>query len=277
MKRNFARKAGCAVLIVASAVISTSCSSLWLHRGQTVDSVQQNGTNNSQPQAIVPKEQYDELARKYQELLNQTKNQMAKADVPVVAAADKAVEPLAKAVEQQTKPEVATATAIDPSELVNHIDKAIPDAAPVEGVDALKPEAKVAATAANGPAIPTSMGVEHVNNTDDIDDQIAKLREVQELVKVNKFEAALVILKELENSKEKQIVVRAKVMLGDLLFNQGEFDLASQVYEEIVKKYAFSGFVLKALGKLVACSEKLKQPEKQAKYYSLLHDFFEAT
>ena len=277
MKRNFARKAGCAVLFIASAVISTSCSSLWLHRGQTVDSVQQNGANNSQPQAIVPKEQYDELARKYQELLNQTKNQMTKAEAPVEAAVVKAVDPLAKSQEQQAKPEVATATAIDPSELVNHIDKAIPDAPATEGVDALKSEAKVPATAASGPAIPTSMGVEHVNNTDDIDDQIAKLREVQELVKVNKFEAALVILKELENSKEKQIVVRAKIMLGDLLFNQGEFDLASQVYEEIVKKYAFSGYVLKALGKLVACSEKLKQPEKQAKYYSLLHDFFEAT
>ena len=85
------------------------------------------------------------------------------------------------------------------------------------------------------------------------------------------------ILKELEGSKEKQIVVRAKMMLGDLLFNQGEYDLSSQVYEEIIGKYAFSGFVIKALGKLVVCSEKLKQPEKQAKYYSLLHDFFEAS
>ncbi len=122
----------------------------------------------------------------------------------------------------------------------------------------------------------TSSGVQTVNNTDEIDDQIIRLREVQENIKVNKFENALVILKELENSKEKQIVVRAKMMLGDLLFNQGEFDLASQVYEEVINKYAFSGLVLKALGKLIVCSEKLKQPERQAKYYSLLHDFFEA-
>jgi tetratricopeptide (TPR) repeat protein len=69
--------------------------------------------------------------------------------------------------------------------------------------------------------------------------QIIKLREVSDLVKVNKFENALVLLKELENSKEKQIVVRAKIMLGDLLFNQGEFDLASQVYEEVIKKYDY--------------------------------------
>lgn len=263
MKRNFASIASPAVLILTTALISTSCSSLLSRRGQTVDSIQQG--ESAVPTTMVPKEQYDELARKYQDLLNQSK-QMVRAEAPTAAVPAEEAKG-----ETQFKPETATATNLDPSDLVNTIDKAIPDMAAVDGVDALKPEAKTA-----GPALPTSMGVEQINMTDDVDDQISRLREVQELVKVNKFEAALTILKELENSKEKQIVVRAKIMLGDLLFNQGEYDLASQVYEEVVKKYAFSGFVLKALGKLVACSEKLKQPEKQAKYYSLLHDFFEA-
>jgi len=267
VKRNFASIVSPALCIIATALISTSCSSLLSRHGQTVDSIQ---GESAAPSAMVPKEQYDELARKYQELLNQSK-QLAKTETPAAPVA--IVEE--KKGEAQAKPETATTTNLDPSDLVNTIDKAIPDTANVESVDALKPEAKHDKTA--GPAIPTSMGVEHINMTDDIDDQISRLREVQELVKVNKFEAALTLLKELENSKEKQIVVRAKIMLGDLLFNQGEFDLASQVYEEVVKKYAFSGYVLKALGKLVACSEKLKQPEKQAKYYSLLHDFFEAT
>jgi tetratricopeptide (TPR) repeat protein len=271
VKRNFARKAPHALFIVVAALFFTSCSSLFLRHGQTVDSAQQG---ENPPGVTVPKEQYDELARKYQELLNQSKQQIAKAE----AAAPKAETPVAAQVnkeELQAKPETATSTAIDPSELVNHIDKAIPDTANVDSVDALKPEAKETKMA--GPAVPTSMGVQHVNSTDDIDEQISRLREVQELIRVNKFEQALTLLKDLENSKEKQIVVRAKIMLGDLLFNQGEYDLASQVYDEIVKKYAFSGYVLKALGKLVACSEKLKQPEKQAKYYSLLHDFFEAS
>jgi tetratricopeptide (TPR) repeat protein len=219
---------------------------------------------------MVPKEQYDELARKYQELLALSKNQMAKsAPSQIAAEAVPAVDP-----DAQTKPTVGAATVIDPSELVNRIDSAVPDVAKIDAVDALAPETKMSSS--KGPPVPTSMGVEQVNNTDDIDDQISRLREAQELIKVNKFEKALTILKELENSKEKQIVVRVKMMLGDLLFNQGEYDLASQVYDEVIKKYAFSGFVLKALGKMVACSEKLKQPEKQAKYYSLLHDFFEA-
>ncbi len=264
-------KAPLALLLVCNALFFTSYSSLWLHRGQSVDSVQRGETASPNAQVSqVPKEQYDELARKYQELLNLSKTQpQAQAPVstgPVTPVADP---------NAQAKPEVGASTALDPSELVNRIDSAIPDTAKIDSVDALNSEVKTSGY--KGPPEPTSMGVQHVNNTDDIDDQISRLREVQELVKVNKFENALMVLKELENSKEKQIVVRAKMMLGDLLFNQGEYDLASQVYEEVITKYAFSGSVLKALGKLAACSEKLKQPEKQAKYYSLLHDFFEAS
>ena len=260
MKRNYARKAINGGLLFCSTLILTSCSSLWLHRDQTVDSALNDGAQSQS--STVTKEQYDELARKYNDLLSQSKNLKAveAAQAPIVIANPN----------DQKKPSLAEATHIDPSELVNRIDSAIPDVANFENADVAKP-------ATPGPATPTSMGVKTVNNTDEIDDQISRLREVQELVKVNKFEQALVILKELETSKEKQIVVRAKMMLGDLLFNQGEFDLSSQVYEEIINKYAFSGFVIKALGKLVVCSEKLKQPEKQAKYYSLLHDFFEAS
>ena len=247
-------------MLLCSTLFLTSCSSLWLHRDQTVDSALNDGAQTQT--STVPKEQYDELARKYNELLNQSKNLKSQEEAPAKVVANPG---------DQKKPEIAESTVLDPSELVNKIDHAIPDAPNLDGVDALANHAEKL------PPMPTSMGVKTVNNTDEIDDQISRLREVQELVKVNKFEQALVILKELEGSKEKQIVVRSKMMLGDLLFTQGEYDLASQVYEEIIGKYAFSGFVIKALGKLVVCSEKLKQPEKQAKYYSLLHDFFEAS
>ncbi len=258
MKRIYASKAINMSLLLVSTLFLTSCSSMWLHRDQSVDSALAEG---AQPAGTVPREQYDEVVRKYQDLLNESK----KLKGQEVAQSAATVDPNA-----QKKPESPDTTLIDPSELVNRIDSAIPDSVNLDGVDAIKPTA-------TGPAVPTSMGVKTVNHTDDIDDQISNLRQAQELIKVNKFENALIILKDLEASKEKQIVVRAKMMLGDLLFNQGEYDLSSQVYEEVIEKYAFSGFVLKALGKLVVCSEKLKQPEKQAKYYSLLHDFFEAS
>jgi len=264
VKRITARMARNVSVYFAATLLLSSCSSLYLHRNQTVDSALSEGAYSGQ---TVPKEQYDELARKYQDLLAQSKV-LAKNESAPIAPEQKPtpVDPLA-----QKKPEVAQTTTLDPSELVNKIDTAIPDAV------SDTPNVQAAEThSTSGPAIPTSMGVQTVNNTDEIDDQIIRLREATELINANKFENALIILKELETSKEKQIVVRSKMMLGDLLFNQGEFDLASQVYEEIISKYAFSGLVLKALGKLIVCSEKLKQPERQAKYYSLLHDFFEA-
>lgn len=284
MKRNFARRYTKTSLAIVSAILFsstlTSCSSLWSHR----ENAPLKAVDNNNRTASVPREQYEELARKYQELLNQSKGNLKKEEevqtAPVVKVGDAKVQEV-KTGDEQIKPETPS-TSLDPSELVSHIDQAIPDQKPVvEGVDVIGGQPASQATpkaeaAKNNPPIPDSMGVQHVNATDDIDDQIVKLREAQDLVKVNKFENALTILKDLENSKEKQIVVRAKMMLGDLLFGQGEFDLAMQVYEEVVKKYAFSGSVLKALGRLVACSEKLKLPEKQAKYYSLLHDFFEA-
>lgn len=269
VKMKNAMKAALLIFNLIAAISFSSCSSMLLHRGQTVDSAQSGENIAAAPSVMVPKEQYDELARKYQELLTLSK-QKKLSDAP-----QDIVKEEVKNEHIQTKPELGMSSALDPSELVNHIDKAIPDSVITDSIDSLQPEAVI--EKAQGPKVPSSLGIQEVNSTDDIDDQISKLREVQEMIKVNKFENALTILKELEQSKEKQIVVRAKIMLGDLLFNQGEYDLASQVYEEVVKKYAFSGYVLKALGKLVSCSEKLKQPEKQAKYYSLLHDFFEAT
>ena len=272
-------KALLVLLFVCNALFLTSCSSLWARRGNNKSNNSSDKKNeNGAVSEMVPKEQYEELARKYQELLNLSKNQLLKSETLPSVLAPKTEAKTEAIANVQSRPELASKTTIDPSDLVNRIDKAIPDIASLDTVDPLKSESSDAKTSGSkGPSVPGSMGVEHVNNTDDIDDQITKLREVQELVKVNKFDAALGLLKELENSKEKQIVVRAKIMLGDLLFNQGEYDLSSQVYEEVIKKYAFSGLVLKALGRLVACCEKLKQPEKQAKYYSLLHDFFEAS
>ena len=259
VKRKYARKVINSGLFFCSTLILTSCSSLWLQRDQTVDSALSDGAKSGS--STVSKDQYEELSRKYNDLLEKSKSlkgfEMAQAPIVTGNSFD------------QSKPHSALVTHIDPSELVNQIDSTIPDIVNLELNSNINDS--------KGPAVPTSMGVKTLNNSDEIDDQITKLREVQELVKVNKFDAALSLLKDLELSKEKQIVVRAKMMLGDLLFNQGEFDLSSQVYEEIINKYAFSGFVITALGKLVVCSEKLKQPEKQAKYYSLLHDFFEAT
>ena len=89
-------------------------------------------------------------------------------------------------------------------------------------------------------------------------------------------EKAMILLKELEGSPVRQIKVRAKLNIGNLLFDQKEYDLALQKYEEIIGQYAFSGLVLEALTKIIDCSEKLGLQEKRKRYYSILHDFFES-
>ena len=258
--KRISRTPAAIIFLVLSSMLFTSCSQLLAYR----DDEGTNAVANTSEET-VSKSQYDELARKYKELLEQSKSQAKSVveekneQIPSVTALP------SNSNDGSSKPQLgAESTNLDPSELVNKIDTKFPD---------LKEE--VVQTDAP-PAPPTSFGVKEVAYTDDVDEQINQMREVANLIRVNKFEDALKILKNLEASKEKQVQVRAKMMLGDLLFNQGEFDLSMQVYEEVLSKYAFSGLVLKALGKLVACAEKLKQPEKQAKYYSLLHDFFEA-
>lgn len=203
----------------------------------------------------VPKEQYDQLFQKYQALVDQEKK-----NSPVVKSES------AKVAGQAVRPEMSEQTLVDPSDVVNDLAKVLPNQNS-NSTDTVDMNQKL-------PPVPSSFGVETLNQTDDVDQQIAKLREANDLVKVNKFENALQILKSLEQSQEKQIRVRARFMIGELLFNQGEFDLAHQVFEDIVSKDAFSGLVIKALARLVVCSEKLKLPEKGQKYFSYLHDVF---
>jgi TolA-binding protein len=108
-----------------------------------------------------------------------------------------------------------------------------------------------------------------------IEDHIAKVRKAEGLLAQKKFDATINIIKELEKSPVRQVVVRAKFLMGEILFTQGDYDLAMQVFEEVLTNHAFSGLVIKTLGRLIVCADKLKIPRKQEKYYSILHDFFE--
>jgi predicted negative regulator of RcsB-dependent stress response len=108
-----------------------------------------------------------------------------------------------------------------------------------------------------------------------IENQLVEIRRSLVLIGQNKIDAAMAKLKVLEQSSVPQIKVRSKFLVAELLFRQAEYDLSMQIYEEILTKHAFSGVVLKTLGRLVVCCEKLKLNKKKAQYYSILHDFFE--
>lgn len=112
-------------------------------------------------------------------------------------------------------------------------------------------------------------------NPDLVEEHIEILRNSQSLISQNRFDEALREIKKIEGSPVRQIRVRAKFNIGEILFNQQEYDLALQIYEEVIKQEAFSGIVLKTLGRLIVCTENLKLTQKRDTYFSILNDFFE--
>ncbi|WP_417335588.1 tetratricopeptide repeat protein [Halobacteriovorax marinus] len=225
----------------------TSCSWISSKRSlfgdETVESAQEKRSEKLQS---VPKEQYEQLQRKYNELLAKSKS----TPVPV----------------EQQAPQLSS------EEIVNQLSQAKESSDLVETVDVFSGEPiakKVNSIDSRATVAPV------VVPPSEIEAQIISLERARALSSQNKFDQSLTILKELEKSNVRQIKVRAKFEIGELLFIQGEFDLAMQVFEEIIHREAFSGVVLKVLGRLIVCSEKLKLSKKKQKYYSILHDFFE--
>jgi len=216
--------------------------------------------------AEVPREEYEQLMGKYQALLNGNydpkKLEEEKAGMVDPGRPADLKDP-AQLVEQlKTAPEVRGA------------EGSGPNADLVETVDVF---GKNGIVRKEGPQM--TMGLtQHESDmvSESIESEIIKLRDSERLIAQNKFNEALNLLKIVENSTSRQVRVRAKYLLGEILFKQKEYDLAMQVFEEIISKDAFSGMVLKSLGRLIVCTEKLKQEKKQQQYYSILHDFFEA-
>ena len=109
-----------------------------------------------------------------------------------------------------------------------------------------------------------------------VGDQIGEIERVKKLIVEKKFGDAFLYAKSLERSSNRQIRARAAFLKGEILFQQGEYDLAMQLLEDMIGKYAFSGMTLVALKRLIVCAEKLSLMKKRKKYHSILHDFFEA-
>jgi tetratricopeptide (TPR) repeat protein len=235
--------------ILPLSVLLFSCS--WISsRESLIEGDESTATASTSVQKSVPKEQYDQLLKRYEILLQEKQGNSTA--VPVDGNA------IANAFENKDASEIAGQIANLPE---------TPELA--ETVDVFASQEKGATTSSN------DMAAMPVENLGDMEGDITRLRKAQDLVNQNKFDQGLSIIKELEKAPSRQIRVRAKFLLGEILFKQSEFDLAMQVYEEIVQKEAFSGIVLKVLGRLIVCSEKLKLAPKQERYYSILHDFFE--
>ena len=233
-------------------LLTSSCS--WITSKRSLFGEEEEASAQAQnPNAVVPKAQYDQLLNRYNSLLDQTKDLPAQGEQ--VGGDQALMGQLSQVKETPKNPELA--------ETVDVFAK-LGDSTSVDTTST------VPSMVSNGSAV--APDYQNVN----VEGEIETLRKAEALVYSNRNDEALKLIKTIENSKVRQVAVRARFLLGELMFNQGEFDLSMQVYERILSHDAFSGVVIKTLGRLIVCSEKLGLTAKKDKYYSMLHDFFGA-
>lgn len=187
----------------------------------------------------VPREQYDQLLVKYEELSK--KYEQLKEGGPQQASL---VDELQKTQGEnfaKTSPNVETETV----NVFSQDTAATPVVAPV----------------ANVPK--------------DLESQLSLYRRGLAL-KASNIGEATKIFQQLENQGVPAIKVRAKYQIGEMLLQKQQYDLALQVFEEIVSKHANSGVVLDALKNAVVACDKLGIANKKEQYASMLNDVFEA-
>jgi len=124
-------------------------------------------------------------------------------------------------------------------------------------------------------AFPNQVVVSTEDVPSDLESQLALYRKGVSLKGSNTGEATK-IFQQLENVGAPAVRVRSKFQIGELLFDKGQYDLALQVFEDIINKNAHSGVVLSALRYAMNCSDKLGIQNKKDQYASMLNDVFEA-
>ena len=109
----------------------------------------------------------------------------------------------------------------------------------------------------------------------DIESQLTLYRKAVSMKGSNPGEATK-IFQQLETAGVPAVKVRSKLQIGELLYAKGQYDLALQVFEDIINKNAHSGIVLDALKLAVVCTDKLGIQDKKDQYASMINDVFEA-
>lgn len=108
----------------------------------------------------------------------------------------------------------------------------------------------------------------------DIESELSLYRRGLALKNSNPGEATK-IFQQLETSRTPSVKVRAKFQVGEMLYSKQQYDLALQVFDDIISREAHSGVVLDALKYAAVCSDKLGVAQKRDQYTSLLKDIFE--
>lgn len=227
--------------VIASLLVLTSSCSWYrnFERSLVDDEKKEAKTNNRR--RPVPREQYDQLLVKYEELSK--KYELLKENKPA-SESSSLVDELSKTQSENfanTSPNVETET-VDVFAAANQNTNTVTSAAPV---------------------VPESLEA-----------QLELYRRGLNL-KANNPGEATKIFQQLEISGEPSVQVRSKFQIGELLYSRQQYDLALQVFEDIITKNAHSGVVVDALKFAAVCSDKLGIVAKRDQYTSMLNDVFE--
>jgi hypothetical protein len=124
-------------------------------------------------------------------------------------------------------------------------------------------------------AFPNQVVISTDDVPSDIESQLTLYRKAVSMKGSNPGEATK-IFQQLETAGVPAVKVRSKLQIGELLYAKGQYDLALQVFEDIINKNAHSGIVLDALKLAVVCTDKLGIQDKKDQYASMINDVFEA-
>ena len=108
----------------------------------------------------------------------------------------------------------------------------------------------------------------------DVESQVMKYRQA-EVIRNTAPAESMKVYQQLALSGEPSLKAKSQLRIGEILFQQGEFDLALQSFEVVITKLAYSGTVLEALKQAALCCEKLGLAQKRDQYLSLLKDVFQ--
>lgn len=235
-------------------IISLTSSCAWLSSRRTLFGSSNDEEEKAAESQVVSKEQYDALLAKYEAL----QNKMNGTNSPMSKMTGE---------DQMLMNQLNNAPATKPG-ISETVDVFANNQQQQQKVD----PSTVAVTSAS------ENFVNEITDSDygKVEKEVFDLKKGEQLMASGQFNDAMTIFNVLRQSQYRQIRVRAQFNIGEILFAQNEFDLAMQAFEDIIQKQAFSGVVLKTLGRLIACASKLNLKEKQDQYYSILHDFFES-
>lgn len=158
----------------------------------------------------------------------------------------------------------------------SQIDELAASAAPAETVDVFAKDGLAdQASRTSAPETPSDSRPVPPLKAGGVEQELEYYRKAAALKANGKLDEALKVFQYLERSPTEQVRARSRANIGEIYMAKGQYDLALQVFETVIRQDAFSGKVLDALKGAVAASEKLNLPQKKMKYESILKDFFE--